>query len=49
MGDYNKNRFRERWLRGDLDKKEPPEKKDKNLEEFENKSKEVKNGKRRKM
>ena len=37
MGDYNKNRFRERWLRGDLNKNEPQEKKDKKLDEFENK------------
>jgi len=35
MGDYNKNSFRERWLRGDLDNKEPVKKKDKNLDEFE--------------
>ena len=42
MGDYNKNRPRERWLRGELNKNEPQEKKDKNLEEFENKSKEEK-------
>ena len=40
----NRRRWRARWLRGEFDKKEPPEKKDKNLEEFENKSKEVKNG-----
>ena len=35
--------FKDQWLRGEFDNKEPPEKKDKNLEEFENKSKEVKN------
>ena len=44
MGSYHKNRFREKWLRGEFDESQDKEKKkDKNLDEFENKSKEVKN------
>jgi len=34
MGSYNKNRPRERWLRGELNNNDSPEKKDKNLGEF---------------
>ena len=42
MGDYNKNRFRERWLRGELTKSNPIAKKNKTLDEFEDTEKEKK-------